>query len=75
MNEPNFTPQGKTLPADVPLLWWKLGKWRPDPELHQPFRQIGRTPSCDGVKEQWEEEDYGEGLVDRDYFDYYEYYG
>ncbi|KAF2130886.1 hypothetical protein P153DRAFT_287537 [Dothidotthia symphoricarpi CBS 119687] len=68
--EPNFTQQGGNLPTEVPLLWWKVGKWRPDPELHELFQQIGRTPWGDGLKEHWEDEDYGEGLVDREYFEY-----
>ncbi|KAF2627797.1 hypothetical protein BU25DRAFT_431133 [Macroventuria anomochaeta] len=69
-DEPNFTQQGGNLPTEVPLLWWKVGKWRPDPELHELFQQIGRTPWGDGLKEHWEDEDYGEGLVDREYFEY-----
>ncbi|KAH6616894.1 hypothetical protein C7974DRAFT_402614 [Boeremia exigua] len=69
LNERTSTRQGESTPADDPLLWWKVGKWRPDPELHQLFRQFGCSSSCDGVKEQWEDEDYGDRLVDRDYFE------
>lgn len=69
-NEPNFTRLGGNLPTDVPLLWWKVGKWRPDPELHQLFRKIGRTPWANGLEEHWEDEDHGDRLVDRGYFYY-----
>jgi hypothetical protein len=69
-NEPNFTRHGGGLPTKVPLLWWKVGKWRPDPELHELFKKIGRTPWGDVTEEHWEDEDFGEGLIDREYFEY-----
>jgi hypothetical protein len=69
-NEPNFTRHGGGLPTEVPLLWWKVGKWRPDPELHGLFKKIGRTPWGDVIEEHWEDEDFGEGLIDREYFEY-----
>jgi hypothetical protein len=68
--EPNFTKQGGHLPTEVPLLWWKVGKWRPDPELHKLFQQIGRAPWGDGLQEHWHDDYYEEGLVDREYFEY-----
>jgi hypothetical protein len=68
--ESNFTRQGGHLPTDVPLLWWKVGKWRPDPELHELFQQIGGAPLGHALEEHWMDEDYGEGLVGREYFEY-----
>jgi hypothetical protein len=68
--ERNFTEQGENLPTEVPLLWWKVGKWRPDPELHGLFQQIGREPWGDGLQEHWDDDIYEEGLVDREYFEY-----
>ena len=70
VGEPNRTRQGGSLPTEVPLLSWKVGKWRPDPELHRLFRQIGYTSSDDSLKECWVDEDYGEALVDYQYFEY-----
>jgi hypothetical protein len=58
------------LRTKVPQLWWKVGKWRPDPELHELFQQIGRTPWGDGLEESWDDECSGQGLVDREYFEY-----
>ncbi|OAG13768.1 hypothetical protein CC77DRAFT_1036077 [Alternaria alternata] len=68
--EPNVTRQGERVLTEVPMLWWKAGKWRPDPELHELFQQIGRTSWGDGVEEHWEDEYHGDGLVDRGYFEY-----
>ena len=68
--EPNFTRQGAKRPTEAPLLWWKVGKWRPDPELHGLFQQIGGMSLGDDLEEHWEDEEYGEGLVDWDYFEY-----
>jgi hypothetical protein len=69
LNQPNFTRQGGHLPAKVPLLWWKVGKWRPDLELHELFLQIGHPLGGDNIEEYWEDEDHGDRLVDRDYFE------
>jgi hypothetical protein len=66
----DFTKQGGNLPTKVPLLWWKVAKWRPDPELRELFQQIGREPWGDGLQENWDDDYYEEGLVDREYFEY-----
>ena len=58
-------------PSETPQLWWRVAKWRPDPELHELFQQIGRKPWGDSQKEHWEDDEYGDGLVDRDYFESY----
>jgi hypothetical protein len=70
VNEPNFTRQGGHVPTKVPLLWWKVGKWRPDPELHELFLQIGHSPGVNDLEEQWEDQDFGGRLVNREYFEY-----
>ncbi|KAF2786876.1 hypothetical protein K505DRAFT_330045 [Melanomma pulvis-pyrius CBS 109.77] len=46
-------------------IWWRVGKWRPDPELHDLFQQIGRGKHGEGLEEYWDE---GEGLGPRDLF-------
>lgn len=69
VNERNFTRQGGHRPTPVPLLWWKVGKWRPDPELHELFLQIGRSSRVEGLEEYWQDEDYGDRLVDDEYFE------
>ncbi|KAA8616859.1 hypothetical protein A1F94_007510 [Pyrenophora tritici-repentis] len=63
--------QGGNFPTEVPLLWWKVGLWRPDPELHELFQQIGGTSWNDSLKEHWEDEYSGKGLVDRSRFEYF----
>jgi hypothetical protein len=70
VNEPNFTRQGGHVPTKVPLLWWKVGKWRPDPELHELFLQIGHSPGVNDLEEHWEDQDFGYRLVDCEYFEY-----
>lgn len=69
-NEIYYTRQTGSLHAKVPLLWWKVGKWRPDPELHKLFLQIGRSSRGEGLEEHWQDDDYGDRLVDHDYFEY-----
>jgi hypothetical protein len=68
-NEIYYTRQTGCLRAKVPLLWWKVGKWRPDPELHKLFLQIGRSSWDEGLEEHWQDEDYGDRLVDHEYFE------
>jgi hypothetical protein len=46
-------------------IWWKVGEWRPDSELHGLFQQIGRREYSEALKEHWEDEKYGKGLVTR----------
>jgi hypothetical protein len=36
-------------------LWWKVGDWRPDSELHQLFQNIGRLQHGEEVLEYWNE--------------------
>lgn len=47
-------------------LWWMVPQWRPDPEFHDFFRQIGRDKHGDELKELWKEDLYGDSLVYRD---------
>ena len=70
INELNFTRQGRHVPTKVPLLWWKVGKWRPDPELYELFLQIGHSTGVNDLEEHWEDEDFGDRLVDCEYFEY-----
>jgi len=44
---------------------WNIGDWRPDAELHFMFQQIGREQHGDALKERWDDDEYGEGLVAR----------
>jgi hypothetical protein len=48
---------------------WKVGEWRPDPELHDLFQQIGRREHGEVLEEQWEDEEYGRGLIPRGDFE------
>jgi hypothetical protein len=69
-DEIDCTDQGERRRTEVPQIYWKVGKWRPDPWLHELFQQIGRNPWGDCLKEHWEDERYGQGLIDREYFEY-----
>ena len=69
-NERDLTRQGGDLPTRISLLRWKVGKWRPDPELHELFLQIGGSSGGNDLEEHWEDQDYGDRLVDREYFEY-----
>jgi hypothetical protein len=48
---------------------WRVAKWRPDAELHRLFQQIGSGKWNDELVENWEDEEFGEGLVDTDFFE------
>lgn len=48
--------------ADERQIWWKTGRWRPAPSLHQEFQQIG-SKHCNGLVEHWRDDEFGEGLV------------
>ena len=50
-------------------IWWRVGDWRPSGELHHLFQQIGGQEHGEGLKEYWHDDEYGEGLVSRDYFE------
>jgi hypothetical protein len=57
------------LPSEARQLWWMVSTWRPDPELHELFQQIGRQASDDELIEHWFHDRYGETLVHRWYFE------
>jgi hypothetical protein len=57
------------LRSEVPQLWWRVSKWRPDPELHELFLQIGRRPGVESVMEHWVDGYYGDKLVHRSHFE------
>jgi hypothetical protein len=48
---------------------WKVAKWRPDPELHELFQQIGRGTCGGELIEHWEDERFGQCLVDTEFFE------
>ena len=58
---------------DSRQIWWRVGRWRPDPELHQHFQKIGRDLFGEELLEYWPSEfdDAGEGLDYREDFKYY----
>ncbi|KAF1967573.1 hypothetical protein BU23DRAFT_602762 [Bimuria novae-zelandiae CBS 107.79] len=49
--------------------WWRVGKWRPGPELHDLFRRIGENEYGSEMIDHWEGYLAGEGLSDRDDFE------
>jgi hypothetical protein len=51
-------------------LWWKVGEWRPSKELHDSFQRIGRREHGEDMKEYCDDEEFGQGLVHRGYFDF-----
>jgi hypothetical protein len=49
---------------------WSVGEWRPDPELHGMFQQIGREQHGEALEESWDDDKFGHGLVVRwDFFE------
>jgi hypothetical protein len=52
-------------------MWWKVGEWRPDPELHASFQKIGRTRYGVELQEYWEDDEYGRRLVPGDMFSFW----
>ncbi|KAG9229777.1 hypothetical protein BJ875DRAFT_432962 [Amylocarpus encephaloides] len=52
--------------SDHRRLWWKVGKWRPNPELHDLFQRIGRHRAPEKLIEYWEDHYHGQGLVKYD---------
>ena len=58
--------------APLRQLWWKVGKWRPDPGLHNLFQKIGRSEHGEDLAEYWADEWWGDGLVGRDEFEFFE---
>jgi hypothetical protein len=49
-------------------LWWRVGQWRPNPELHAAFQMIGKAQNESPPLEHWTDSVYGDGLVERDWF-------
>jgi hypothetical protein len=50
-------------------IWWKVGDWRPSIGLHSTFQQIGFHKYGEELKEYWDDDEFGNGLVSRDYFE------
>lgn len=48
-----------TLSLDTPNIWWRVSEWRPDPALHDLFRQIGSQSRQDALVEHWVDDTYG----------------
>jgi hypothetical protein len=53
-------------------LWWKVGRWRPDFDLHRLFQQLGRNEHGDVLVEYWDDDDCEDLLVGRDVFEEFE---
>jgi len=49
-------------------MWWRVAKWRPDPQLHHLFQKIGKEHE-EHLIEYWNSVYSGEGLEDREYFE------
>ncbi|KAJ8111289.1 hypothetical protein OPT61_g6082 [Boeremia exigua] len=48
--------------AEDRQIWWKMGGWRPAPDLHREFQQIGAGRGA-GLMEYWRDGEFGNGLV------------
>jgi hypothetical protein len=57
------------VPSDANQLWWRVAKWRPSSELHELFRRIGSSSGSGRLEEHWNDAEYGEKMVNRDYFE------
>ncbi|KAF9694881.1 hypothetical protein EKO04_006886 [Ascochyta lentis] len=49
-------------------LWWRVGNWRPESELHKLFQGIGRLKYDKEVVEHWNEESGGSALSNQEVF-------
>ena len=49
-------------------MWWSVGKWRPDKELHGLCKNIGSQEHGDALIQYWTDPQYGECLVFTDRF-------
>jgi hypothetical protein len=49
-------------------IWWRVGQWRPNAELHKAIQVIGRSQNEEPPLEHWIDSVYGDGLVERDWF-------
>lgn len=54
-------------PSSLRQICWKVGGWKPDPELHHLFQQIG-CQHAGGLLEKWDDELVGQTLVERAFF-------
>lgn len=52
-------------------IWWKVGEWRPSPEIHGLFQQIGRREHGEALREHWDDDKFGQRLVSRGYFEHW----
>jgi hypothetical protein len=50
-------------------IWWKVGDWKPDFDLHELFQQVGCCSGRENLIEYWEDEVYGQNLVGEEVFD------
>ncbi|KAH6672004.1 hypothetical protein B0J14DRAFT_669508 [Halenospora varia] len=55
--------------SDSHQTWWKVGRWKPVPNLHHLFQQMGGQNTAGNLVEHWEDEVYGQSLVGREVFD------
>ncbi|KAF2686377.1 hypothetical protein K458DRAFT_476867 [Lentithecium fluviatile CBS 122367] len=51
-------------------IWWKVGNWRPSPEIHDLFREIGREKYGEALKEHWDDR-FGLESFSRDDFNHW----
>jgi hypothetical protein len=54
--------------SKVRQIWWKVAKWRPDPELHKLVQAIGYQEHGEGLQEHWVDSRYGQDLIRREPF-------
>jgi hypothetical protein len=54
--------------SDARQIWWSVGEWRPNPEIHSLFQQIGRQKHGEALKEYWNDDEYSQRYVPRYYF-------
>lgn len=54
--------------CDSRQLWWKVGSWRPDDELHRLFQDIGHIQHDGEMLEYWNEGDEGSFLPGQETF-------
>jgi hypothetical protein len=44
-------------------IWWKVGNWRPDPDLHKLLQRIGQRQHSEALKEYWGDDESGKNLA------------
>jgi hypothetical protein len=71
--EKAFSEHPGTSNAAARQLWWKVGKCRPSPHVCDLVRQVGRQQHDEELIEYWGDEYYGDGLVDRNVFELFEW--